>query len=132
MGFVFPRVGLSCADGGITYFLPRMVGQARAMQMLLTGAVYDGAAAEQAGLVQRAVPLAELDGATAEWADAIAAGPPLGNRTTKEGVNRSLSRTIDEEFDFEARAQAACMASADHAEGVRAFLEGRKPDFTGR
>lgn len=131
MGFVFPRVGLSGADGGITYFLPRMIGQARAMEMLLTGAVLDGVAAREAGVVQRVVAAADLDRATAEWTDVIAKGPPLGVRYTKEGVNRSLSRSLEEEFAFEAQAQAACMASGDHAEGVAALLERRPPRFTG-
>lgn len=132
MGFVFARVGLAAADAGVTYFLPRLVGPARAMEILLLAKVFDGEAAAQAGLVHRVVPLDELDHDTDELAAQLAAGPPIATRFTKEGVIKSLERSLDEEFDFEARAQTTCMMSKDHKEGVQAFMEKRPPRFEGK
>lgn len=132
MGFAFSRVGLTGADAGVTYFLPRLVGPARAMEILLTGMVFDGEAAARGGLVYRAVALEALDGVTDELAAALAAGPPVAIRYTKEAVHESLARSLAAEFAFEARAQTACMMSADHREGVSAFLAKRAPRFEGR
>ncbi|MBI4790987.1 MAG: enoyl-CoA hydratase/isomerase family protein [Chloroflexi bacterium] len=132
MGFAFSRVGLTGADAGVTYFLPRIVGPARAMEILLMGTVFDGEAAAQEGLVSRVAAPDELDRLTDELAAKLAAGPPIGIRFTKEGVIESLARSLTAEFDFEARAQTACMMSADHKEGVKAFMEKRAPVFVGK
>lgn len=132
MGFVFARVGLAGADAGVTYFLPRLVGPARAMEILLTAKVFDGEAAAREGLVHRAVAPEELDRVTDELTAQLVAGPPIATRFTKEGVVESLARSLDEEFDFEARAQTTCLMSADHKEGVKAFLEKRAPRFEGK
>lgn len=132
MGFAFARVGLTGADAGVTYFLPRIVGPSRAMEILLRGTIFDGEGAAQAGLVHQAVAPEDLDRVTEELVAQLAAGPPTALRCTKEGVIESLARSLAEEFDFEARAQTACMMSADHREGVRAFREKRPPVFTGR
>jgi enoyl-CoA hydratase/carnithine racemase len=132
MGFAFARVGLTGADAGVTYFLPRLVGQARAMEILLKGTVFDGETAAREGLVHRAVEPEELDNATDEIARQIAAGPPIATRFTKEGVLASLARSLSEELDFEAHAQTTCMMSEDHREALKALKEKRLPNFRGR
>ncbi|CAG0957371.1 partial Crotonyl-CoA hydratase, partial [Gammaproteobacteria bacterium] len=132
LGFVFARVGLAGADAGVTYFLPRLVGPARALEILLKGKVFNADAALQADLVYDVVAPEELDRATDELARQLASGPPIGTRFTKEGVIESLNRSLDAEFDFESRAQTTCLVSADHKEGVKAFLEKRTPRFEGR
>ncbi len=132
LGFVFARVGLTGADAGVTYFLPRLVGPARAMEILLTGQTFRADDAQREGLTYRVAAPKELDRVTDELAAQLAGGPPIGIRFTKEGVNESLHRTLDQEFDFEAYAQTTCMMSADHKEGVKAFLEKRAPVFHGK
>jgi len=102
------------------------------MEILLRGMVFDGEAAARAGLVHQVTALEELDRVTDELAAQLAAGPPIATRFTKEGVVESLARTLEQEFAFEARAQTTCMMSADHREGVQAFMEKRAPRFEGK
>lgn len=132
LGFVFARVGLAGADAGVTYFMPRLVGPARAMEILLTGQTFSATEALREGLTYRVAAPEELDRVTDELAARLAGGPPLATRFTKEGVNESLNRSLDQEFDFEAYAQTTCMMSADHKEGVQAFLAKRAPVFQGK
>ncbi|MCP4358932.1 MAG: enoyl-CoA hydratase [Chloroflexi bacterium] len=131
MGFTFLRVGLSGADAGVSYFLPRIVGPAQATEILLLGKVVGGETAVQMGLVHRAVSSEELDNVTEKLVGQLAVGPPIATRYTKDGLINSLARSMDEAFDFEAQVQTACMMTADHREGVHAFQEKRKPLFTG-
>lgn len=131
MGFTFSRVGLSGADAGVTYFLPRIIGPTRAAEILLLGKVLSGEEAMQMGIVHRAAGSEDLDDVVNDFVEHLAAGPPLATRYTKDGLTNSLARSLEEEFDFEARAQTACMMSEDHKEGVKAFQEKRAPIFTG-
>ena len=132
MGFAFARVGLTGADAGVTYFLPRIVGPARALEILLKGPVFDGETAAREGLVHRVVAPEELDNATHEITMQLATGPPIATRFTKEGVLASLARSLSEELDFEAHAQTTCMMSEDHREALKALKEKRLPNFRGR
>ena len=132
LGFAFARVGLTGADAGVTYFLPRLVGQSRAMEILLKGTVFDGETAAREGLVYRVVEPEELDDATDEIARQIAAGPPIATRFTKQGVLASLTSSLSEELDFEAHAQTTCMTSEDHREALKALKEKRLPNFMGK
>ncbi len=132
IGFVFPRVGISAADGGATYFLPRLIGLARATEVLLLSREIAGTEALEMELVHRSVAPEDLDQVTEELLVQLSAAAPIAARYTKEGLTNSLARSLDEEFRFEQRALAACLLSDDHREGVQALLHKRAPVFRGR
>ncbi len=131
-GFVFVNAGLTGADMGATYFLPKLVGFGKACELLLTGAVIDAREAESIGLVNRVVRHEELDAATDELVQKLAAGPPIAMRFTKQALHGGLDKDIASEFDFETYAQTLCIVSEDHMEGAQAFREKRTPVFQGR
>jgi len=131
LGELFCKVGLA-VDGGGSWLLPRVVGMARAKELILTGDVIDAAEAARIGLVNRVVPAAELAGVTRALAQRIAANPPLALRLDKHMLNRAAASDLAAALDLEAYSQALALTSEDHAEGVAAFLEKRAPRFTGR
>lgn len=132
LGFVFTRVGLSGADAGVSYLLPRLVGVAKAVELLFLGETILGAEAERIGLVHRAVPAAHLDQVTDGIVGRLAAGPPLALRHTKRALYEGLTRDIATDFEYEAYVQSLCFQSEDHREGLRALREKRAPVFKGR
>lgn len=126
----FGRVGL-VPDSGATWFLPRLVGTAKALEIALTTEPLSAADAERFGLVARIVP---ADGLLAEGqalAERLAAGAPRAIALTKRALNRAWDATLEEQLEYEADLQGLAGASADHAEGVAAFVEKRRPAFTG-
>ncbi len=130
-GELFCKIGLA-VDGGGTWLLPRVVGMARAKELVLTGDVIDAAEAARIGLVNRVVPAAELAAATRALAEKIAAGPPLALRLDKQLLNRAATSDLAAALEAEAFAQGLAIASEDHAEGVAAFFDKRPPRFSGR
>lgn len=132
LGFAFTRVGLSGADAGVSYLLPRLVGVARAAELLLLGEVVSGKEAERIGLVNRALPAADLDRVTAEIVARLAVGPPIALRATKRALYDGLGRDMVTDFQCECYVQTLCFQSQDHQEGLRAFREKRPPMFQGR
>lgn len=132
LGFVFTRVGLSGADAGVSWLLPRLVGIGKAVELLLLGETIDAREAERLGLLHRAVPAGDLDRVAGGMAARLAAGPPLALRATKRALYEGLLRDMATDFECEAYAQALCFQSEDHREGLRAFREKRAPVFQGR
>jgi len=130
-GELFCKIGLA-VDGGGTWFLPRVVGLARAKELVFTGDIIDAAEAARLGLVNRVVPADRLESTTRELAAKIAAGPPLALRLSKQMLNRAASTDLPGALEAEASSQGLAIASDDHAEGVAAFFEKRPPRFTGR
>ncbi len=130
-GEVFARIGL-VPDGGGSWLLPRLVGLARAKELVFTADLIDAAEAFRIGLVNRVVPAAELAAATRALAGRIAAGPPLALRMAKHMLNRAVAADLRSALDLEALSQAVAITSEDHEEGLRAFFEKRAPRFEGR
>ncbi len=129
VAFLFVRVGLSGADMGAAHLLPRLVGLARATELLYTGDFITAAEAERIGLYNRVVPAAELRSETRALAERLARGPSFALAMTKEMLNRELDVSLDTALEWEAQAQAVCMQHPDYAEGYRAFSERREPRF---
>lgn len=131
IGQVFTRIGLH-PDWGGTYYLPRLVGASRALELFVGGDMIGAEQAARLGIFNRVVDAPRLAGATREWALRLAAAPPLAVRRVKQAVYLSERASLDEMLDFELEAQLACFRSADGKEGITAFFEKRPPHFTGR
>jgi len=128
---VFINVGL-IPDSGSTFMLPRLVGLGKAMELCCTGQKVDAAEALRLGLVNQVVPAAELAAATHKLASRLASLPGRAIALTKRLLNQSLQNDLDAQLEAEAYDQETAGKTADHYEGVAAFLEKRKPTFQGK
>src|SRR5436190_170179 len=129
IAFIFVKVGLAGTDMGATYLLPRMVGMAKATELLITGDFISAAEAERIGLYNRVVPRGQLETATSEFAAKLARGPALGLAKTKEMLNREMHMGFESALEAEAVAQALCMQHPDFEEAHAAFIEKREAKF---
>lgn len=130
--FLFTRVGLTGADMGAAYLLPRVVGQGRALELLLLGDAIDAPTAERYGLVNRVVPHEELLATAQAWAGRLAQGPSLAISMTKRLVNNEWNMDLVSALESEAQAQALMLMGEDHRLFYEAFKEKVESKFIGR
>jgi enoyl-CoA hydratase len=133
MNAAFIKLGLSGCDVGVSYLLPRLVGASVAAELILTGRFIDAERARELGLVSTVVADAALDGEADRLVAELLDTSPLGLRLSKECLNASLDAgSIDAVVAIEDRNQILCTQTDDFREGVRAFLEKRRPNFQDR
>jgi len=130
--FLFTKVGLTGADMGAGYLLPRVVGLGRASELLMLGDTIDAATAERYGLVNRLVSHDELLTSANAWAKRLAQGPTFAISMTKQMLNHELSMDLVSAIEAEAQAQALMLMGDDHRRFFEAFKAKDKPRFTGR
>jgi enoyl-CoA hydratase/carnithine racemase len=126
----FIRIGLSACDVGVSYFLPRLVGMSVASELLLTGRFINAQRALATGLVSELVPDNQLEEAARKLADDMILTSPLGLRLTKECLMASVDAgNLEHAIFMEDRNQILCASSGNFQEGVKAFLEKRRPNY---
>ncbi len=126
----FAKVGL-IPDAGSTFFMPRLLGLAKAMELAFTGEGIDSGEALMLGIVNRVVPQVELARVTGELASKLAAGP-RGIGLAKRAINRAIALDLEQALEYEAHVQGIAGRTEDHQEGVRAFSEKRPSKFRGK
>lgn len=127
----FINIGL-VPDSGGSSFLPRLVGTARATQLMMLGEKVGAKQAAEWGMIYRAVPLANLEAEAWALVERLALMPTLALGLTKQLINGAFDHTLGQQLSAEAERQTMAGRSADHWEGVTAFKEKRKPKFEGR
>ncbi len=130
-GEVFARIGLFPGTGG-TYLLPRVVGIAKALELIWTADMIDAQEAERIGLVSRVVPDDDLMSEARGLATRLAQGPPLAIALAKSAVYHGLDLDIHSALEYAATAESITLTSEDHREGLQAFREKRQPIFRAR
>jgi len=130
--FLFTRVGLAGCDMGACAFLPRLIGQGRAAELLFTGRVMDAAEGERWGFFNAIVGRADLLEDAGRRASELASGPSFAHAMTKTMLQQEWSVSVEQALEMEAQAQALCMGTADFAAAFEAFAAKRPPVFEGR
>ncbi|MGH7328022.1 MAG: enoyl-CoA hydratase family protein [Polyangiaceae bacterium] len=130
-GFIFPKVGLCGADMGAAYLLPRVVGLARASELLFFGDIIDANEAHRIGLVNRVVPQDKCVQTARDWADRLATGPAFAHSMTKQMLESEHTMSLDQAIEAEAQTQAICMQHPDFRAAFDAWTEKRSVTFEG-
>jgi enoyl-CoA hydratase/carnithine racemase len=128
---IFVKIGLM-PDGGGTFWLPRLVGTGRALEMILLGEPVRAEEARALGLANRVVPPAALRDEAMKLAHRLAKGPPLAYAEIKRAVRAAPSSTIEAALESEKKGQLRCLPSSDCMEGVLAWMQKREPVFQGK
>lgn len=131
MGVVFSKIGLG-PDGGASYFLRELLGPAKALELLFTGEILPAKQALELGLINQMVEPEELEEVTLEFANRLAHGPTVAYAVAKANVYQGASLSLENALDLEARYQNIAGRSADSKEGIKAFIDRRKPNFIGK
>ena len=129
LGFIFPQVGLSGADMGASYLLPRLIGMSRASELLFTGRLINAEEAQNIGLFHRVTSKSNCLLESLSWAKELANGPSFAHRMTKQMLISEQNMSLDEAIEAEAQAQAICMQHSDFKEAYDAWSEKRAPSF---
>lgn len=129
IAYLFTKVGLSGADMGASWLLPRIIGLGRAMELLMTGDFIEAAEAYRIGLYNRVVAPDELMSEARSWAERLAKGPAFGLEVTKKMVLREAAMDLDSALAAEVEIQAACMEDPNFREAYEAFKAKRPPEF---
>lgn len=129
--FLFTRVGLAGCDMGACALLPRIIGQGRATELLLTGRSMGGEEAREAGFFNRLAEPEQLLDVSVEWAGQLASGPNFAHAMTKNQLNLEWDMPLDEAIESEAQAQAICMQTNDFRRAYEAFVRRERPEFMG-
>lgn len=127
----FSNIGL-VPDSGGTFFLPRLIGMQRATAQMFLANKVSAQEAKQLGMIYEVVPNEELQEAAMACAMKLAKRPTIGIGLTKRALNQSMFNSLEDQLDVERNLQDEASASDDHKEGVQAFLEKRKPNYTGK
>ncbi|HVT03104.1 MAG TPA: enoyl-CoA hydratase-related protein [Thermoanaerobaculia bacterium] len=130
LGQTFVKIGLH-PDWGGTFFLPRLIGTSRALEILATGRMVDAEEAEALGMIDRVVTHEELISSANALAKMVAAGPSIAIAAVKRAVYASEKRSLESQLDLETEHQTKAFQSSDSGEGMRAFFEKRAPEFRG-
>ncbi len=130
-GSVYVNIGF-CPDGGASFLLPRVVGPVRAAELIFTGRIIGAQEADRIGLLTALVEPELLAATVDEWAGRLAAGPTVAIGLAKENLRENATLSLESALRNERRSGELCAETADHAEGLRAVVEKRAPDFGGR
>jgi enoyl-CoA hydratase/carnithine racemase len=130
-GMAYVRMGLVPGDGGC-YFLPRIVGLTKALELIWTGDIFDAQEALRIGYVSEVVPADQLMDRVRQFALRLAKGPAVAIQLAKRLVHRSLETNMNQALELAQSAMLVCQATEDAGEGPRAWVEKREPQFKGR
>lgn len=131
LGFTFTRLGIHPGMGA-TYFLPRLVGTARACDLLFSGRIIEAEEAMRLGVVDRVAPPEHFEESVLAWAREIASAGPVAVRLVKRAIYRGVDHSLEAMLDFESLQQSFTFTTEDAREGLQAMMEKRTPRFVGR